>query len=199
MHHIYTSESIVLRRKPQDSSAYYYILTKDLGLIQARAQGVRSAHSRLKGALQEFSLSTIAYVHGKGGWKITTAIPDKNFYFVAETISDPLSFKRIQLVMSKISDCLIRMIPGEEKSTEIFMVIKSGFDALVSMYTSTQSIELIILIRVLFVLGLVVNDEITKPLLEGTDVFTEELYSYVETHKKSLISVVNNGFKESQL
>lgn len=192
MHHIYTTESLILKREPQNSSAYYYILTKDLGLIKARAQGVREMKSRLKGALQELSLSTIAYVHGKAGWKITTAIPDKNFFTETKNAD-------VRKIMARISDCLIRLIPGEEKSAEIFTAVEKGFSALVQSEKDSLVIEVIILTRILYTLGLLAKDETTSEILKDYSDFSVPIISHTLTHKALIIRAINKGFKESQL
>lgn len=192
MHHIYTSDSIILKREPQDMSAYYHILTKDLGLIRARAQGVRGATSRLKGALQEFSFSTIAYVHGKAGWKITTAIPQTNFFIGVKDVE-------VRIVMAKISDCLIRLIPGEEKSQEIFTSVEKGFTALMDTGADVHSIEAVILSRILYSLGLLAKDANTEQLFVEYSDYSTRVISFASNHKAEIIKSINRGFKESQL
>jgi recombinational DNA repair protein (RecF pathway) len=192
MHHIYTTDSIILKREPQDTSAYYYILTRDLGLIKARAQGVRKSESRLKGALQEFSLSTIAHVHTKAGWKITTAIPEKNFFTEAHSTV-------IRQIMAKISDCLIRLITGEEKNVDIFTVVEKGFTALTTQEGNAPLIEVIILARILYILGLLVQDAHTTALVQDFSDFSEPILSHTRIHKVLIIRAINQGFKESQL
>jgi recombinational DNA repair protein (RecF pathway) len=202
MHHIYTTDSIILKREPQDTSAYYYILTRDLGLIKARAQGVRGVKSRLKGALQEFSLSTIAYVHGKAGWKITTAIPEKNFFNEIKN-SDPKraddTARRAKEIMARISDCLIRFITGEEKSVDIFTVTEKGFSVLAENTRDASAVEIVILVRILHTLGYVASDDVTKTLLQEYDTFQADLLSYVLLRKKELVQIINKAFKESQM
>ena len=192
MHHIYTTPSIILRRVPSNDSAYYYLLTKDLGLIYARAQGVRKSESRLKGALQEFSLSTIAYVNTKAGWKITTAIPEKNFFTEAHDA-------KVRQIMAKISDCLIRLITGEEKSTDIFVAVEKGFSELAKGGEDTHLVEMIILARILYTLGLLVKDEHTENLLYDYADFSVPTLFHTLTHKVLIIKAINQGFNQSQL
>lgn len=192
MHHIYTTESIILRRDALDTSASYIVLTKDLGLIRARAQGVRGIKSRLKGALQEFSFSTIAFVHGRSGWKITTAIPERNFFNDVKDV-------KVRKIMAHIADSLIRLITGEEKSPEIFSAVSNGFSILTEGKEDAPLIETIILARVLHTLGLLASDEHTAPLLLDYTDFSSSLLSHTTIHKASIIRVINRGFQESQL
>ena len=48
MHHIYHTEGIILgSRNFGEAGKYYYLLTRDLGLVYASAQGVRKMSSKL--------------------------------------------------------------------------------------------------------------------------------------------------------
>ncbi len=192
MYHIYTTPSIILHREPSGDSAYYCLLTKDLGLIYARAQGVRGVKSRLKGALQEFSYSTVAFVHGKAGWKITTAIPERNFF--TETKDT-----QVRKILAHISNTLIRLIPGEEKSPLIFSIIEKGFIQLVEGCFDSSSIEVLILARLLHLLGYLASDTITALLFENYSDFSDPLLSHTTIHKTVIIRTINTGLKESQL
>ncbi len=191
-HHIYTTECIILRREPLDTSASYIVLTKDLGLIRARAQGVRGVKSRLKGALQEFSLSVIAFVHGRSGWKITTAIPERNFFNDAKDIE-------VKKIMTHIVDSLIRLIAGEEKSPQIFSAVSNGFSFLTEGGKDMSIIESIIIVRILHTLGYIESNETTSILLKDYSNFSPTILSHTSTHKLSIIKAINNGFQESQL
>ena len=192
MHHIYTTPAIILHREPLDTSASYNILTRDFGLIRARAQGVRGVSSRLKGTLQEFSYSTIAFVHGKAGWKITTAIPERNFFIDTKNNQN-------RKIMAHIKEVLIRLIVGEEKSFDIFSVIEKGFTVLVDEHSDSSLVEILILVRLLYILGYLAIDENTRTILTEYRDFSPPLVSLVFAQKSSLIKAINRGLKESQL
>ncbi len=192
MHHIYTTPSIILHREPLDMSASYIVLTRDLGLIRARAQGVRGAKSRLKGALQEFSFSTVAYVHGKAGWKITTAIPERNFF----TDTNDTQKRKI---LAHIFGVLIRLIVGEEKSPLIFSVIEKGFTELVEGGGDPSVVEVLILARLLHLLGYLAKNEHTTLLFEDYADFSPSMLSLTTTHRVLIVRAINKGLKESQL
>ena len=56
MHHIYHTEGIILgSRNFGEAGKYYYIFTRDLGMITAGAQGVRKMSSKLRFVLQDFA------------------------------------------------------------------------------------------------------------------------------------------------
>jgi len=172
VHHIYTTPSLILRRDPLDTSASYLILTRDFGLIRARAQGVRKDASRLKGTLQEYSLATIAYVQTKAGWKITTAIPERNFW-------NEITGGEARKILARIADVLIRLITGESKDEKIFTLtidqcvrLEQGIDP--------NEVEIAFLSRLLHLLGYMEKD-------------------FAKLSKKELIQAINKGLRESQL
>jgi recombinational DNA repair protein (RecF pathway) len=190
--------------EPQDTSAYYYLLTRDLGLIKARAQGIRTPKSKLKGALQEYSLATVAFVRAKAGWKITTAIPERNFFLDVrkEFNADPKRVEDItrqaRKIMAHINETLMRFIVGEEKSEKIFNVVEKGFNALVKEGSRDDLIESLILFRVLFLLGYIDVQGFNFSIEDISD-YQESVLSLVDKNKSSMIRLINKGFKESQL
>ncbi len=72
-YHIYTTKGIVLSERPwRESDRIYTILTRDFGLIRALAMGVRKEQSKLRGALEPFTVSRISLVRGKEHWRATS-------------------------------------------------------------------------------------------------------------------------------
>ena len=74
MHHIYHTEGIILESRNFDEAGkYYFIFTRDFGMILASAQGVRKISSKLRFVLQDFAYLKIDLVKGKDFWKVTNA------------------------------------------------------------------------------------------------------------------------------
>ena len=72
MHHIYHTEGIILgSRNIGEAGKYYYIFTRDLGMIYASASGVRKMSSKLRYVLQDFAYLKIDLVQGKDFWRVT--------------------------------------------------------------------------------------------------------------------------------
>lgn len=193
MHHIYTTESFIIKREPLGESAYYIILTKDLGLLRARAQGIRGVQSKLKGTLQEFSLATISFVHGKTGWKITTALPNRNLW------NELAGKTKVRKILTRISQAVTRLIAGQENNPEIFSIISSGLVFIAEHPDSADVVEPIIIVRLLHALGYVALTDQNKNLFEHIDDFKEEVLEIARRERISLIMAVNKGFKESQM
>lgn len=192
MYHIYTTEALVLKRKNfGEANVLVYLLTKDLGLIMASAQSVRSHKSKLSSALTEYSYITISLVKGKNGWKITNAISKENLFF------DYPDFAK--LIVAKISNVLIKLIAGEEKHPEIFETVLDGFIFLKNLgENEVSNFESLILLRLLYHLGYIAKNENIGLFLENNGL-NDEILQKVSEQKKEIITLINKGLKESQL
>ncbi|MEK7148239.1 MAG: DNA repair protein RecO [Patescibacteria group bacterium] len=114
-YHIYNTKGIILsERSVREADRIYSILTRELGLIRATAQGVRKEASKLRSALEPFSLSLISLVRGKEYWRITSAQFVQNISSIKELIK-PLSL-------------LERLVQGEDPHRELFDVIEEAIN-----------------------------------------------------------------------
>ena len=106
-YHIYTTKGIVLSSVPVgEADRIYKILTRDLGLVRARALSVRKSTSKLRGALEPFSLSQVSLVRGKEFWRLTSAELIKKIGSSGE-VARPLSL-------------LEKLVTGESPHQELF-------------------------------------------------------------------------------
>ncbi len=190
-YHIYTTEGIVLRKiNVDEANSIFYVLTKDLGLIFAKAQGVRLQNSKLKSSLQEFSLVTVSCVKGKSGWKVTNAICQKNFFFENEN--------HHKKFIANVANVLIRMMPGEEKSSEVFNEVLNFFNAMKNIDKSNiENLEVLCMLRVLYHLGYIEINNQTEKYIYNKE--PELLISDVLSERVMLVSHINKGLKESHL
>lgn len=113
-YHIYTTEGIVLGGvSVGESNRYVYILTKNLGLIGARVQGVRELLSKLRFALGDFSHAEVAFVRGKDMWRVTSAIPLPSY--------QALFFDGDKLrTFARIASLVRRLVVGETEHQKLF-------------------------------------------------------------------------------
>src|SRR5665811_296695 len=73
---IYTTDALILRSATQgETNRFYWLYTRDFGLVYATARGVRKNTSKLRYALQDYMYSSVSLVNGKRGWHITGATP----------------------------------------------------------------------------------------------------------------------------
>ncbi len=108
---IHTTDGLVLSYRPlREADRVYSIMTRELGLIRATATGVRKDSSKLRGALEPFSLSSVSVVRGKEYWKATSASVLEKIPSVPE-IARPLAL-------------LEKLVQGEAPNPELFDAIK---------------------------------------------------------------------------
>lgn len=192
-HHIYTTEGIVIKRMPDDNSASYFILTNDLGLIRAKAQGVRKIDSKLKFALQEYCVSTISFVRGKSGWRITSASPIKNLYSETKEVGKQKTIGRILAV-------ILRLVYGEEKNENLYKCIMSGLNSISNAsLDKILTIELLLMARIMYILGYISKDTLSTDIFSDPLVVEENTLNYVFNNSTEITTLVNKGLKESQL
>src|SRR3989338_3781658 len=114
MHHIYHTEGVILgSRNSGEAGKYYYIFTRDLGMIYATAQGVRKMSSRLRFILQDFAYLKIDLVAGRDFWRITSASKTNT---LEQIIKRPETFE----IFANIARLLKRLLPGVEPNEVLF-------------------------------------------------------------------------------
>ena len=194
MHHIYTTEAIIIKSMPMgEANRLYFLLTKDLGFIKAAAQGVRLAKSKLKGHMLTFSLVKVSVVKGRDIWRLTSA----------ETIiqngviknSDKLS------VLFNSSALLLRLIHGEEKNEKLFQCVESAYilcrDADLS-HAELKNAEILTVLRIMHFLGYIKKAESLSVFAESTNL-TPELLADFSSKSKAAVLEINRALKETHL
>ncbi len=147
--HIYTTRTIIIKSSLiGEANQLYFLLTRDFGLIIATAQGVRLAQSKLKGHLQDMSLTNTSLVKGKEFWRLTSA----------EVISRPIFLIDNQKtrVVKNIFSLLIRLIQGEEKNESLFSLLENFYFFISESnltITDLKILETMTVLRILYHLG----------------------------------------------
>ncbi|MDD2935382.1 MAG: DNA repair protein RecO [Candidatus Pacebacteria bacterium] len=150
-HSIYNTEGIILGSFPVgEADKFFRIFTRELGLIEATAQGVRKTESKNRYGLQDFSLSDISLVRGREVWRITNVSTMKNLFFDLE------EKKEARDSLIKIILFVQKLVHGEEKNEKLFDLILSAFEFLKQKEinaTSLKNFELIYFLKILDNLG----------------------------------------------
>ena len=195
-HHVYKTEGLIISSHPSgESNKFYYIFTRDLGLVFASAQGVRKLQSKLRYSLQDFSFAQISLVRGKNMWKITNAVYEKNFYQLFKE-SDAKIF-----VCSQIFSLIKKLLAGEEKNEILFDIVKSSLRFLEESELNSDEIknfECIAVLKILHNLGYLGESDSLKKFIEE-QVWSLELISAMMDSKKEAIFNINKSIKETQL
>jgi len=143
-YHIYTTDGIVLNVWPKnESDRIYSILTRDFGLIRARALGVRKEASKLRGSLEPFCLSKVSLVRGKEYWRTTSAESVQSISF-SPAIARPL------VLLSKL-------VQGESPNPELFDTVSK---ALISKGPDEELFEIHLVSQILYHLGYMKKEDL---------------------------------------
>lgn len=193
MHHIYHTEGIILgSRSHGEAGKYYYIFTRDLGMIYASAQGVRKMSSKLRYVLQDFAYLKIDLVAGQNIFRITSASKTN---LLEEITKSPEVF----VVFANIARLLKRLLPGVEPNETLFLDVLNGLFILekTKVKEDLRNIEAIIVLRILNNLGYIgeneITDNITKSPFEGNLIFE------VSKDRNKVLQHINKALKETHL
>ena len=114
MHHIHRTQAFVLKSFPiKEADRSVILLTENLGVILAIAQGSRKMESKMRQSIQDFSLLNVALVSGRTGWRLINAGFIKNFY-------KNLSNEKLRESICKVFNLINRLVAGEMEDETIF-------------------------------------------------------------------------------
>lgn len=186
MRHKYDTRGIVLARSPQgEANALLAVLSKDLGLVRARAQGVRRPGAKLAAALATFAQSELVLVKGAEGWRIAGAVLDENH--VARLSRDARERAgRVAGLMLRLSG------EGESGLFDLFAGLVAALDG--SSEAEGEALEILAVLRVLGALGL---DSLELPA--GADSYAPAARAAVEAGRAAYIARINRGIEASGL
>lgn len=179
----------------KESNCLYTLLTCDLGLIRAQAQGVRLLKSRLRYALEPYSFAEISLVRGKDIWRITSASFQRNIYSDLERDSRRLS------VLLNVTSLIKRLIQGELPDPHLFTVIKEGFHTLVNVDLGPENIadlEVLIVLRILYVLGYIGSENGVHEVAKTNNFETSD-FKTAKLLRSQILRTINSSLKETDL
>lgn len=184
MRHKYATNGIVLARTPiREAGMLVTLLTPDLGLVRARAEGVRRSGAKLAHALQTLCESDCMLVRGKEGWRLTGAVLTEN-RFVGLTSS---ARSRI----ARVASLLLRLVHGEGNDTALHTEFNAFMEALPNLPPEeAEAAESLVVLRLLHQLGF---DAGEKPP-EG---YGTAALAYVPERRIELIARINRGIAAS--
>jgi len=190
-HTIYTTEGFILKSLNfGEANKYFFIFTKDFGLIKAAAQGVRLLKSKLRYSLADLSFGQVSIVRGKEIWRITSA--EKKLI---------LTEGNKVLLLSRLFSLLLRLLHGEEKNSSLFDYLKEGFFFLEQNKISEENLanfECILALRILASLGYIGKladfDQFTQ-----SPYFTAEILLAMSVLKSQAILEINKSLQETHL
>src|SRR3989344_201411 len=200
MRHKYETQGIVLARSSLgEANAFVMLLTSGLGLVRARAQGVRKPGAKLAAALATFAESELVLVRGREGWRVAGAV-------LAESWSRKMQKLETRAAAARVSGLLLRLVAGEAHDAELYPIMRGFFTALAELPENThEAVELLAVLRVLAPLGLDAGLPVVNTPLEGqasdssnsNSLFAHELLATIAEHRTDYISRINNSIAAS--
>lgn len=192
MHHIYHTEGLILGSKNSgECGKYYFIFTRDLGMVYATAQGVRKMSSKLRFVLQDFAYVKIDLVQGANFWRVTSASKTNMLENLSKNSG---TFE----VFSNIANLLKRLLAGIEPNEALFVDLINGLSVLEKANTKElRNIEAIIVLRILNNLGYIGENQILQNLIKSP--FEENLVFEISKSRPEVLHQINKALKETHL
>jgi DNA repair protein RecO len=170
VHHVYHTEALILgNRGYGEDSRYYFLFTKDLGMIYASASGVRKITSKLRFILHDFAYIKVDLVQGKDFWRITSASK-------TEEISNLTKNTEALKIFANIARLLRRLLAGVEENEPLFNALLDGLKMLENAKSEEEqkSIETNMVLTILGKLGYVESAKI-KTRAEAINIINQAL------------------------
>lgn len=193
MHHIYHTEGIILDSTPfGEAGRRFAIFTRELGLVYARANGVRKMSSKLRFILQDFAQLKVDLVQGQNFWRVTSASYTGKLEHLAKD-------RAALAVFANLSRLLRRLLVAAEPNEKLFRDLEQGLGMLEQAETAEDrsNIEVILVLRALADLGYIGEsatvDNFVKSPLEI------ELVYKISTARREILRQINQALRESQL
>jgi DNA repair protein RecO (recombination protein O) len=187
MRHKYSTRALVLARTPLgEANGLLTILTADLGLLRARAQGIRKPGAKLAAALATYAESTLTLVRGQEGWRITGATLEHPWFRA-------LAAHPARERAARVTGLVVRLVAGEAADVAVFPRMVDFFSALSSLPSeSHEAAECLAALSVLAALGLDAGSD-----LPGS--FDASFSSVFSANRAAYISRINRGIEASGL
>lgn len=173
-----------------ESDRMLALYTRDFGLVRARARGIRSAKSKMRYAVQNYSLANVSLVRGKTGWRLAgaTAIGNSRVRDIRGTMA-----------FARIANLVTRFVAGEEAHRNLFEILCEAHSALAQEKCEAwATIELVCVARVLYALGYISNEALQSALLTHT-AYADEHLREAELVRDELLTSINRAISETHL
>lgn len=193
MHHIYHTEGIILGSKNfKESDKYYYIFTRDLGMIYVSATGVRKMSSKLRYILQDFAYVKIDIVQGQNIFRVTSASKTNKLEQITKR-------KETFKIFYNISRLLRRLLAGVEPNKVLFDDLVCGLSSLekIENKNDLRNMEAIIVLRILNNLGYIGESVSLKELIKSP--LDENMVFEASKSRAHILNQINKALKETHL
>lgn len=185
---VYHTDMIVLEITPSgEASNIYTLLTRELGIVRAKAQSVRKVTSKLRFGLQYLSMGTTDLIRAKDYWRIV-GVSQKETLIPKDVYHKPLH---------RIVSFITRMVPRDEYNRDLYDVLIIASE-LFSQYKNPahhEAVEVLSVARILSLCGYW-NGELS--IYEDVEITEVELDTIVAS-KKAYVAAINSAIRDTQL
>lgn len=189
MRHKYQSRAIVLARAPLgEANTLVTLVTSDLGLVRARAQGLRKPSAKLAPALATFCESEVTLVRGSEGWRITGATLIEQWHRRLTPEARTHAARTVGL--------LLRLVLGQTSDATFFEIVQGYFEALATTDAAQhEAAECLAALRLVATLGL---DGEALPS-RAASVYDAATLAVVTQDRSRIVGRINRGIAASGL
>ena len=196
MYSIYTTEGLILKSAARgEADRFYTILTRDLGLIRAEGKGVRKIDSKLRYALQDYSLVKLSLVRGREKWRIANGSLVRNIF------ADLRGEISSRALLARAGSLISRLVVGEEPNGQLYENVRNSALFLADVHPTgavLKNTEYLLVLRILHSLGYL-GEAPDWSAFTSSPIFETELLMRMEESKRQAILTINKSLKESHL
>jgi DNA repair protein RecO (recombination protein O) len=198
MYHLYQTVGYVLKSTAVgEANRRFDIFTRELGRVRAVATSVRLSRSKLNVGLLDFEFSEFSLVRGKGDWRLTSAKPVENIYYLFSGRGEREKVRIIARVFALID----RLVPEEEKNEKMFDVLAEGIAYFIRerfFGEDARSAEAILVLRVLYCLGYIGEADELDHFYRSSD-WSLDVLKKMHGVRKVAFAHINKALLESHL
>ena len=193
MRHKYATSAIVLARSPlSEASSLVTLLTSEVGLVRARAQGLRKPGAKMASALQTLIESDVLLLRGKEGWRLAGALRTHDWF---RELSVPA-----RLRAGRIANLLLRLVSGESADPILYDIFIQFLGALSEesgdeSEAAQDAMECLVALRILHAHG--VDAGVVPGGLSGE--YEPDLLRSISQNREEFIVRINRGITASGL
>lgn len=188
MRHKYQTQGICIgRREHGEANVVVSVLTRELGLVRARVQGVRKTGAKLASGIRTLSVSTVTLVRGKEGWRLVGALLESDQVRACSASG--------REVLGRVASLIERLAHGESSDVRMYDVYRTLMQEIERVPDfEYDTYEYLTLLYILTLHGVEGGEG-----LEGTFSFSPNDIDFVKQNHKSMISRINAGIHASGL
>jgi len=199
-HH--TKGIIIGSRIEGDSNKVLNIFTENFGLVNAKVQGARNIHSKLRSGCQDFSCGEFSLVHGKIGFKVVSVRAEKNFFEIFRNSPSKLKIAgNVLNLIKKLVTEEARLNNEVEQETHLsaggplFNTVSNFFDFLITAKEQDIALaECLTLVRILHLLGYMRHDPELLIPMSSVEINIQDLEK-ITPRRSKMIALINESLK----